>query len=272
LSRPESPRTVPLPPDVADALAAAAPRLGLFSRQILWFTDVPSTNDVALQLAERGAHEGCVVAAECQTAGRGRQGRSWWSPAGAGLYVSLILRPGAAVAPVLTLGTGVALAEGIAAATGLTPTLKWPNDLYVNERKLGGILAEAGTSRNIQSPNHVVLGFGINIRPAAYPADLSARATSLESELGRPVDRGTVLCECLAALMERYTRLQAGGVAPILEEWRVLAKPMLHRLIEWDGPSGTRRGIAEDVDASGALLVRTSIGRERLIAGEVRWM
>jgi BirA family biotin operon repressor/biotin-[acetyl-CoA-carboxylase] ligase len=101
---------------------------------------------------------------------------------------------------------------------------------------------------------------------------VSARATSLEGELGRAVDRGTVLCECLAAFETRYAGLRAGTVAAVLDEWRALAQSTLQRPVEWDTASGTRHGIAEDVDDSGALIVRTAAGRERLIAGEVRWI
>ena len=106
-----------------------------------------------------------MIIADTQTAGRGRQGRSWCSPPGAGLYVSVVMRPPLRAVPLLTVGAGVAIAEGIRAATGLTPALKWPNDVYVGARKLAGILAEAGSIPG--GAQHVVLGFGINVLPAA---------------------------------------------------------------------------------------------------------
>lgn len=210
-----------------------------------------------------------MVIADTQTAGRGRHGRSWCSPPGAGLYVSLVMRPLRRAVPLLTVGAGVAVAEGIRAATGLAPTLKWPNDVYVGPRKLAGILAEAGAAPG--GAKHVVVGFGINLLPAAYPREIAERATSLEVELGRSVDRGTVLAECLAALSARYDDLQRGRPTTVLDAWRAFARPMLGRPVEWDGREGTRRGVAEDVDESGALVIRTESGPERVISGEVRW-
>jgi len=241
-----------------------AARLGTLSR-VRWFDTVGSTNDIAASRAELGEAEGTVIAANEQTSGRGRLGRDWASPPGAGLYVSVILRPEPPVAALLTIAAGVALAEGIEAATGLAPAVKWPNDLNVGARKLAGILAEAGAS-------HVVLGFGINLMPAAYPPAIAARATSLEGELGRAVDRGLVLAECLAALAARIAHLQAGGSAAVLAAWRHRAAATLGRPVEWgEGPS-PGRGIAETIDDTGALLVRTASGTERIISGEVRWL
>ena len=238
--------------------------------QIHRYHDVASTNDVAAQLAERGADEGCVVVAEAQSAGRGRHGRTWASPAGAGLYVSAVLRPMPAVAPLLTLAAGVSIAEGIQAASGLHTSVKWPNDLFVGWRKLAGILAEAGTSAT--GLPHVVLGFGINVLPAAFPPDVAARATSLEGELGRAVDRGLLLSACLDGLAGRYADLQQGRSASVLDAWRGRAAPMLRRPVEWDHGATRTRGVAENIDDTGALLVRTDAGIVRVMSGEVRWL
>ena len=114
-------------------------------QQFLWYTTVPSTNDLAGALAERGAREGCAVIAEAQTAGRGRHGRAWSSPPGAGLYISTILRPPTRALSLLTIAAGVAVADAIQLATGLDAQLKWPNDVYAGDRKLAGVLAEAGS-------------------------------------------------------------------------------------------------------------------------------
>jgi BirA family biotin operon repressor/biotin-[acetyl-CoA-carboxylase] ligase len=254
-----------LPPDLAAALARAADRIGPFGHHVHWYAELRSTNDLAATLAERGADEGAVVIADAQTAGRGRHGRVWCSPAGAGLYVSVVLRPGARVLPLVTIAAGVALVEGIRAATGLTANLKWPNDVYVTGRKLAGILAET-------SSNGCVLGFGINLHGAAYPEDVAARATSLETELGRDIDRAMLLVECLAAIAARYDDLRRERATAVLDAWRTYARPLLGRAIEWDSPEGVRRGTAVDVDASGALLVRTAEGMAQVIAGEVRWI
>jgi len=134
----------PVPEDIAEALAGAGKRLGPFEGRLSWYEQLSSTNDLAALMAEHGAAEGCVVVAHAQTSGRGRMGRSWASPPGAGLYVSAILRPARDVTPLITIAAGVAVADGVQVATGLSPCVKWPNDVYVGPRKLAGILAEAG--------------------------------------------------------------------------------------------------------------------------------
>jgi BirA family biotin operon repressor/biotin-[acetyl-CoA-carboxylase] ligase len=259
-----------LPDDLATALAVAGDRAGLFSRHVLWYAEVSSTNDVVATLADRGEPEGSVVIADAQSAGRGRHGRIWASPPGAGLYMSILMRPAAHAVSLLTIAAGVAFADGIQAATGLQPQLKWPNDVYVGGRKLAGILAEAGTSKS--GVQHVVLGCGINLMPAAYPPDVAARATSIESELGRPIDRGLLLVECLAALHVRYRDLQSRASAAVIARWRDRAVSTLGRRVEWDVAGVTRRGVAEDIDDTGALLVRDGTMRTRVISGEVRWL
>ena len=254
-----------LPPEFDEALTRAAGRLGIFSGEPLWFAEVSSTSDVALTLAERGAGEGRLVIANVQSAGRGRHGRAWASPAGAGLYLSAVLRPLPHAVPLLTIAAGLAVAGGIEAATGLSPRLKWPNDIYIGDRKLAGMLAEAGA-------DFVILGIGINVLPAAYPPDIAARATSLEGELGRAVDRGLLLAECLVSLAARYEGLQRGEAAAIVDAWRQRAASTLGRTVRWDAAGRAREGVAENIDATGALIVRTSSGPVRLISGEVQWI
>src|SRR6185436_12309954 len=109
----------PLPADFAEALALVAGRLGPFGRNVTWYAEVPSTNDLAARLADRGEREGRVIVANAQSSGRGRQGRVWASPPGAGLYVSAILRPAPPVVSLLTILAGVAIAEGVQSSTGL---------------------------------------------------------------------------------------------------------------------------------------------------------
>jgi BirA family biotin operon repressor/biotin-[acetyl-CoA-carboxylase] ligase len=259
-----------LPDDLATALAVAGDRVGIFARQMLWYAEVGSTNDVAAALADSGEPEGTVVIADAQSAGRGRHGRAWVSPPGAGLYMSIVMRPSAHAVGLLTIAAGVALADGIQAATGLHPQLKWPNDVYMGGRKLAGILAEAGTSaRGVQ---HVVLGCGVNLMPAAYPAEVAARATSIESELGRAVDRGLLTAECLAALHARYLELLSHAAAGVIARWRARAASTFGRRVEWDVAGVMRHGVAEDIDDSGALVVRDGAARARVISGEVRWL
>jgi BirA family biotin operon repressor/biotin-[acetyl-CoA-carboxylase] ligase len=242
---------------------------------VYFYPQTTSTNDVAATLADRGADEGTVVLADMQTAGRGRLGRSWASPAGAGIYASVILRPEPQAASLLTIAAGVAVAAGIETATGLSPHLKWPNDVVIAERdpaaarKVAGILAESGTTAGSR---WVVLGFGINVLPAAYPPDVAARATSLEGELGRHVDRGLVLAECLRMLGDRYDELKAGRAADVIDAWRTRGAPMVGRRVEWDADGRTRQGIAQDIDETGALVISSDSGLVRVLSGEVRWI
>ena len=172
---------------------------GPIGYRIHYFSEIGSTNDEAARLAELGAPEGTIVIASAQTAGRGRFGRTWFSPPGAGIYVSVICRDARAV-PYLSLAAGVAVADAIRTSTGLPVEIKWPNDIVVRggrgrRRKLAGILAEASTSP--EGVQHVVVGVGINLRPAAYPPEIADLATSLESELGREVAPATVLATTL---------------------------------------------------------------------------
>jgi BirA family biotin operon repressor/biotin-[acetyl-CoA-carboxylase] ligase len=259
-----------VPSDITEALARAGSRLGRFGNHLSWHEEVGSTNDIAIVAAEAGVPEGWVVAANAQSQGRGRVGRSWSSPPGAGLYVSVVLRPAGPALRLLTIAAGVAIAEGVHAASGLETCVKWPNDVHVDSRKLAGTLAEAGSSAG--AVDHVVLGFGINIRRAAYPPDVTARATSIESELGRDVDRGLVLAECLAALSHRYGMLQTGAADDVIAAWRRRAATHMGRAVEWDVDGGSRQGRAEDIDSTGALLVRVDDQIVRVISGEVRWL
>jgi len=259
-----------VPCDISEALARAGSRLGPFENRLSWYEEVGSTNDLAAAAAEGGASEGLVVVANTQSTGRGRVGRSWSSPAGAGLYVSVVLRPAGPALRLLTIAAGVAIAEGVHAASGLETCVKWPNDVHAGSRKLAGILAEAGSSAG--AVDHVVLGFGINIRRAAYPPEVAARATSIESELGRDVDRGLVLAECLAALSNRYGMLQSGAADGVITAWRKRAARHMGRAVEWDVDGGSRQGRAEDIDATGALLVRVDEQIVRVISGDVRWL
>jgi BirA family biotin operon repressor/biotin-[acetyl-CoA-carboxylase] ligase len=264
----------PIPVEIALALRDSASRRGCFGDPIYFFSETGSTNDVAAALAEHGAPEGATVVASAQSSGRGRFGRSWFSPPGAGLYASVVCR-NAEVAPFLTLAGGIAIADGVRAATGLPVQIKWPNDVVVEagtplrRRKLAGILAEA--SSGADGLQHVVLGFGINLRSAAYPPELVESATSIETELGRSPDRGAVLAETLAALAALVERLDAGEAGAVLDRWRELAPSSRGVAIEWDTPAGIVAGTSAGIADDGALLVKVGDRIERIISGELRW-
>ena len=233
---------------------------------VRWQASLPSTMDVASAMVHEGARHGVVVVADEQTAGRGRRGATWQSPSGAGLYLSFVARPRTPSAiSLVTLAAGVAVREGIQGSTGLAADLKWPNDLIVGKRKLAGILAE-GVGIGSASPA-VIIGVGVNVQPAAYSPDVAARATSIEGELGKPVDRDQLFATILISLWDRLAMLEQKP-GDILQAWRAASPNAAGTRVEWDGKHGVTAGIDED----GALLVTTNAGVERIIAGELRWM
>lgn len=265
----------PVPEELSLALAASAARRGCFGDPVYFFSETSSTNDVAASLADRGAPEGATVVASSQTAGRGRFGREWFSPPGAGLYVSIVCRH-ASAAPFVTLAGGVAVADGIRTATGLPVQIKWPNDIVVEgvaparRRKLAGILAEASTGAD--GLQYVILGLGINLRPAAYPPELADRATSIETELGRPAEGAAVLAETLSVFAGLFADLTAGDPRRLLGRWRELAPSSRGARVEWETSDGTIAGVSAGIADDGALLVRVRDRVERIISGELRWI
>ena len=262
-----------VPEDVAEALALVGARAGRLGHRVSWYADIPSTNDEALALAERGAEEGWLVGADSQSAGRGRHGRTWASPAGGGLYLSVVLRPPAHAVRLLTLAAGVAVAEAIQSASGAEAGVKWPNDVCLpmsRPRKVAGILAEANASGS--QVEYVVVGIGINIGHATLPPVVANRATSIEAELGRSISRGAVAAEVCAAMWRRYQQLVEREDEDVLNAWRARGVATFGREVEWESGGETVRGVARNVDRSGALLVETPQGTASIASGEVRWL
>jgi BirA family biotin operon repressor/biotin-[acetyl-CoA-carboxylase] ligase len=230
-----------------------------------------STNDVVRGRAAAGAAEGLLVVADSQSAGRGRMGRSWHSPPGQNLYLSLLLRPAlpARHATPLTLLAGASLARTLANA-GVAPRLRWPNDLLLPAagefRKAAGILIEMAT--NGEGVRHIVLGVGLNVNGLEFPPELARYATSLRMALGRTFDRVQLLVDFLATFEATYDDFLARGPAPGLVEWRRYAD--LGRVCRIDCDGTKVEGIATDVDDDGALLVRDNAGQiHRVISGEM---
>jgi BirA family biotin operon repressor/biotin-[acetyl-CoA-carboxylase] ligase len=276
-------RLAPLPAALAEGLAAALAADGTPSigARVLYFPLATSTNDLAARAAEQGAVDGTIVIAGQQTAGRGRAGHTWFSPPGAGLYLSTVvdarLPDAPAWVPALTLTAGVAVAEGLHAASGLPVVIKWPNDLVMapagavrGARKLAGILAEARSDAG--RVTHVIVGVGVNVSAAAWPPEISARATSLEEELGRPIDPGAVLGAMVARLGVWLDRLRAGERALVRSRWQRLSVGATGAAVAVPGAEGARRGLTAGLDADGALLVRCGTDVTRVVAGEVTWL
>jgi BirA family biotin operon repressor/biotin-[acetyl-CoA-carboxylase] ligase len=277
---PAPPLAGDLPRDFVDALADRSDRLHGFASPVIWYDTVSSTNDLAERVAAAGAGHGTVVAADCQESGRGRMGRTWHSPPGTGLYISAVLRladmgvpdggTGVAAASRVTLTAGVACAEALRNATGLPAAIKWPNDIVVGPRKVCGILAETASSDG--RLQYVILGYGINVLAASYPYEIAERATSIEAELGRSVDRAAVFAESLACLAERSRQLSAGGFGAMLDAWRLLSPSSRGARVEIATPAGWTEAVTAGVDHDGALLVRAGGIVRRVVAGEVRWV
>jgi BirA family biotin operon repressor/biotin-[acetyl-CoA-carboxylase] ligase len=266
----------PLPAAFADAIEAARPRCAGHVGPVAYAASVPSTMDWAAQLAADGGDHGLVVVAGHQTAGRGRRGRRWASPAHAGLYLSTVVRPPVAPTPdgepslfgLLTIAAGVAVAEGIGQATGLEASLKWPNDLFYGH-KLAGVLAEG---HGVGQPSQfVVVGIGINVRDVKYLADAEGRSASLERELGRVPDPGLLAAEVLAAWGQRYQDLLDRRFTRVVDRWRVRASGLIGRPVAWTDAAGEHEGTTTGVDATGALLVDTGANVVRITTGPVQW-
>ena len=234
------------------------------------FGEVTSTNDLAKQLAEEGAGHGEVVIAECQTAGRGRRGRGWVSPPGRNVTFSAVLRPELPPqrAPELTLVAAVALCHAVRRA-GVDAGIKWPNDLVAGGRKLCGILTELAADPD--QVQWVVLGAGINVNATAadFPEELRGSATSMALERGQPVPRALFAAAALTLLEEWLDRHAEGGFAAVRDEWRALSDT-LGRVVRVQADGRDLEGLAEDLDETGALLVRAGGRLERVLSGDVQ--
>jgi len=256
----------PLPlADIASRLRAEH-----FGRPLVYAPRLTSTQTLAAQLATRAWPEGTIVLAEEQTAGRGRQGRAWFAPWGQALLLSAILRPDLAPARAsqITMLAALAAAEAIEAVCDLPISLKWPNDLYLRGRKLGGILTETRLAADGTRIEVVIVGIGVNVAVdfAAQP-ELQETATSLHREAGHPPTRADLLLELLPRLETRYREAVAGGSCHAAWSQRLL---WIGEPVQVVGAQGVVRGVARGVDDQGALLVERTDGViEAIWAGDV---
>ena len=224
------------------------------------FEDIDSTNRYALDASRAGEPPGLVVVADHQRAGRGRRGRAWTAPAGSSLLVSMLLEPPPTPDQLhlLTMATSLALVDAVRDVAGFEAALKWPNDVVVGDRKLAGLLAEAdvqgGTVRN------VVVGIGCNVTWPALPPELAATATACSLEAGRSVDRGALL----DALLSRLTR-RLDTLADVATAYRARLDT-LGRTVRVELASGQLDGVATDVDQSGRLVVKPTVGSPVVVA------
>lgn len=223
-----------------------------------------STNDHARELALAGAPHGTVVIAERQTAGRGRQGRTWSAPPGRALTLSAIVRlPGRAIEQ-LPLAVAVAVCEACEAAAAVDCRIKWPNDVWIGGRKAAGVLIEA---RPLDGWAVIGIGLNVDTEPGEFPSALRGKAASLRSATGHPVNREAALHALLGRLAAWLPRLEdEGAVAVAFRERDALQGER----IAWTTAGVRRAGEARGIDQDGALVVFTDAGeRVRLDAGEV---
>ncbi len=237
------------------------------------YETIDSTNAEAVRLAEKGAVHGTVITADTQTAGRGRRGRSWESPAGDNLYFSLLLRPDIAPdkAPMLTLVMAVAAARAIGRITGQNPGIKWPNDLVMNKKKVCGILTEM---RMLQSKiDHVIIGVGINVKDRIFSEELQDKATSLETvcrDSGKIVSREQLLAMILEEFESLYEAfVTAGNLTPLLDTYNQMLVNKDREVTVLD-PQDAYNAVARGITATGELVVELPDGTQKeVFAGEV---
>lgn len=236
------------------------------------YETIGSTNNRARELALKGAPEGTLVISDSQSAGRGRFGRSWHSPQGKGLYLSMVLRPPLPPdrLPVLTLITGLGAAEALGRLCRSPFTVKWPNDLLHHDRKIAGILLESDHIG--RADQFTILGFGININIAReeLPAEVRERAASLYMATGQKWDRVEVLVKILQGIEGCYFVLLEDGIHGLLDRYRRICRTLDSEVaFQYDGD--LVRGRAVDVDDSGRLMVqKSSDGRVlKIDSGEV---
>ncbi|BBI33235.1 biotin--[acetyl-CoA-carboxylase] ligase [Cohnella abietis] len=241
-----------------------------FGRALHLLDVVPSTQDEVRRLADQGAAEGTLVIAEQQTKGRGRMGRSWASPKGKGIWMSLLLRPPVPLplTPQLTLLAAVALSRGISRLVPITIGIKWPNDLLVNGKKISGILLESAAED--ERLRYVIVGMGIsvNLDPEDYPEELLEKAISLKMASGAVIDRS----ELIAVILEEFERLYAlyleQGFAPIRSLWEAHSVTLNNHTV-LNTPQGQVQGIPRELDDMGGLRIELEDGSFKTIYSAV---
>ncbi len=242
----------------------------LFGKRVFHFFKTDSTNRVALELGHAGEPEGAVVLAEEQTAGRGRAGRKWHSERAAGIYATLLLRPKLAPvqAPLLTMMAGLSAHTAVQAVTGLEVDLKWPNDLLIQGKKVGGILtemhAEPGQIR------FVIVGIGLNVNQEKFPGELANTATSLRVEAGKAQSRMELLVRLLREFEGDYNRFVHEGVASVVARFESISSYAKGKRVRVTNGTESYAGTTAGLGPEGLLQVQRDDGRMMtVIAGDV---
>ena len=245
---------------------------GNIGANLIFLEMVESTNTLAMEFGDRDASHGTVVIAESQIYGRGRLGRKWASPPGGNIYMSIILRPVIATedAALLTLLAAVASARALRGSTGLKIEIKWPNDLMVSGRKLGGILTETKTIDKKVVFAVIGIGINVNIELGDLPEEMREVATSVMHETKREHPRTMLLASILKEIDSWYATFLKGGNGPLLSEWKRLSST-LGKTVRVETEKEALFGLAEDVDDGGRLLLKLPSGRvKRISSGDIK--
>ena len=242
----------------------------MFGKRIHHFFRTDSTNRVAMELGYTKEPEGGVVIAEEQTAGRGRAGRNWHSERATGIYATLLLRPkiSPVEAPLLTMMAGLSAHAAIQAQTGLQPDVKWPNDLVLNGKKLGGILTEMHAEPTLV--RFVIVGIGINVNQEKFPSELSAIATSLRAETGRSQSRLELLARLLREFETDYNRFLRDGSGSVTERFAHVSSYASGKKVRVTNGNETYVGVTAGLRPEGLLQIRRDDGAlVTVLAGDV---
>jgi BirA family biotin operon repressor/biotin-[acetyl-CoA-carboxylase] ligase len=243
---------------------------GDIGREIFFYKTVSSTNTIAAGLTEK-TPEGTVVLADSQDKGRGRLGRLWVSPAGVNIYMSVIIRPTIEPknATLITIMAAVACATALRRVTGLNVTIKWPNDLMVSDRKIGGILTETKTAPETIILAIIGIGINVNMDRDAFPDDIRKTATSVKIETGKFYSRTRIIVEILNEIDNWYRFLKKIDRKMLLSQWQQLTST-LGREVNVTVGEETFSGIAESIDEEGMLILRLPTGvLKRVSAGDL---
>jgi BirA family transcriptional regulator, biotin operon repressor / biotin---[acetyl-CoA-carboxylase] ligase len=242
----------------------------LFGKHIYHFFRIDSTNRVALELGHADEPEGAVVLAEEQTAGRGRAGHTWHSERASGIYVTVLLRPNLAPvqAPLLTMMAGLSARAAIQAQTDLAVDLKWPNDLLIGGKKVGGILTEMHAEPGLV--RFVIVGIGVNVNQEKFPADLNTTATSLRVETGRLGSRLELLVKLLREFENDYNRFLSDGPANVIERFTTASSYAQGKRVRVSNGKESFTGVTAGLGPEGLLQVTRDSGQTvSVVAGDV---
>ncbi len=244
-------------------------RTRYIGKELLYFKSTGSTNLETAEAGKKGSPEGTLVIADEQTHGKGRLGRSWISPPFVNLYFSVLLRPRISpqTAGWINLLASVSLVKSIQSSTGLVPDIKWPNDLMFNEKKLGGILTDLHLKGD--QIDYLVLGIGVNVNMARFPALISKTATSLKKELKHDLHRESLCIAILEKIEADLELFYQKGPGTVLSEWEKLSST-LGKIITVRQPGQTLTGKAIGLDSNGGLIIETENGAKvTIMTGDV---